>query len=173
MRCAVTGDGAGLAARSRRSVETLLVPWVMWQVFYLCYNYSAVYPVQFWAPIGITWYLTSLFMWRASVQYVGPLRHLLPLTFAAGEVATLLASCVRSCGGNVLLTPTNPSLSSYLLFPCALLIHASLPAGLLAGFTDTPSTLNGLAFLDFQRMVAFLPIFYLGMLALTPQRLAG
>jgi hypothetical protein len=34
--------------------------------------------------IGITWYLSSLFMWRGSVQYVGGLRHVLPLTFAAG-----------------------------------------------------------------------------------------
>ena len=65
-------------------VESLLVPWLMWQTFYLLYNYSAVYPVQFWSPIGITWYLSSLFMWRGSVQYLGGLRHVLPLTLAAG-----------------------------------------------------------------------------------------
>ena len=35
VRCAVSGDGAGLAARSRRAVETLLVPWLIWQIFYL------------------------------------------------------------------------------------------------------------------------------------------
>lgn len=85
MRSGVTGDGAGLAPRSRRMVENLLVPWLIWQLFYLAYNYRTTYPVQFWAPIGITWYLSSLFMWRGSVQYVGGLRHALPLTFAAGE----------------------------------------------------------------------------------------
>ena len=44
--------------------------------------------MQFWSPIGITWYLSSLFMWRASVQYAGALRHVLPLTFAAGGTHT-------------------------------------------------------------------------------------
>jgi hypothetical protein len=52
VRSGVAGDGAGLASRSRRMVESLLVPWIIWQVFYLVYNYSAVYPVQFWSPIG-------------------------------------------------------------------------------------------------------------------------
>lgn len=124
---AASGEGPGLPARSRRMVETLLVPWLIWQVFYLLYNYSGVYPVQFWSPIGITWYLTSLFMWRASVQYVARLRYALPLTLALG---------------------------------------------IGAGFTDTPNTANGLPFLDYQRFLAFMPIFYLGMLAVTAEHMA-
>ena len=53
-----------------------------------------------------------------------------------------------------------------------MLLCCALSSGLLAGFTDTPSTANGLPFLDFQRMLAFLPIFYLGMLAATPEHFA-
>jgi len=44
--------------------------------------------------------------------------------------------------------------------------------GIAVGFTETPETSNGLAFLDFQRSVAFLPVFYAGMTLATPERFA-
>ena len=37
VRCATAGDGAGLATRSRRMVESLLVPYVIWQTVFLIY----------------------------------------------------------------------------------------------------------------------------------------
>ena len=42
--------------------------------------------------------------------------------------------------------------------------------GLTSRFTETPNTANGLPFLDYQRFLAFLPIFYLGMMEVTPER---
>lgn len=121
-------DPTSLASRSRQMVETLLVPYVIWQTFYALYNYATWYPAQAWSPIGVTWYLTSLFAWRASAQYVAALRGALPLTFALG---------------------------------------------LAVGFTDTPATANGLPFLDFQRALVFAPLFYLGALEGTPERVAA
>ena len=41
-------------------------------------------------------------------------------------------------------------------------VPALFLVGLAVGFTDTPVTENGLPFLDFQRLVAFAPFFYLG-----------
>ena len=116
-RAVARGDGASLTSRSRRAVETLLVPYVIWQTFYLLYNYVDVYPVQAWSPVGVTWYLSALFAWRASVPYLARLRRRVPALFLVG---------------------------------------------LAVGFTDTPATENGLPFLDFQRLVAFAPFFYLG-----------
>ena len=116
-RAVARGDGSSLASRSRRAVQTLLVPYVIWQTFYLLYNYVDVYPVQAWSPVGVTWYLSALFAWRASVPYLARLRGRVPALFLVG---------------------------------------------LAVGFTDTPVTENGLPFLDFQRLVAFAPFFYLG-----------
>jgi len=116
-RAVARGDGSSLTSRSRRAVETLLVPYVIWQTFYLLYNYVDVYPVQAWSPVGVTWYLSALFVWRASVPYLARLRGRVPALFLVG---------------------------------------------LAVGFTDTPATENGLPFLDFQRLVAFAPFFYLG-----------
>ena len=55
----------------------------------------------------------------------------------------------------------------------AAVLPALLVAGIGVGFTETPQTQNGLAFLDFQRAVAFLPVFYFGVTSVTPERLAA
>lgn len=131
LRCATDDDGAGLAARSRRMVESLVVPYVVWQTFFLIYGTygskefepAPAHPVPFVSPVGVTWYLTALFAWRCSLQFIAKLRNVVAVTFAAG---------------------------------------------LAVGFVDTPRTENGgLPFLDYQRAVAFAPIFYVGATVLT------
>ena len=131
LRCATDDDGAGLAARSRRMVESLVVPYVVWQTFFLIYGTygskefepAPAHPVPFMSPVGVTWYLTALFAWRCSLQFIAKLRNVVAVTFAAG---------------------------------------------LAVGFVDTPRTENGgLPFLDYQRAVAFAPIFYVGATVLT------
>ena len=49
-------NGAGVNRRFRGAVESLIVPWLIWQPFYVVYNYRS-YPVQLWSPIGVAWYL--------------------------------------------------------------------------------------------------------------------
>ena len=131
LRCATDDDGTGLAARSRRMVESLVVPYVVWQTFFLIYGTygskefepAPAHPVPFVSPVGVTWYLTALFAWRCSLQFIAKLRNVVAVTFAAG---------------------------------------------LAVGFVDTPRTENGgLPFLDYQRAVAFAPIFYVGATVLT------
>ena len=131
VRCATAGDGAGLATRSRRMVESLLVPYVIWQTVFLIYGTYGTgefrpppeHPVPFVSPVGVTWYLTALFAWRCSVQFIATLRNVVAVTFIVG---------------------------------------------LAVGFVDTPQTENGgLPFLDYQRAVAFAPMFYVGATALT------
>ena len=131
VRCATAGAGAGLATRSRRMVESLLVPYVIWQTVFLIYGTYGTgefrpppeHPVPFVSPVGVTWYLTALFAWRCSVQFIATLRNVVAVTFIVG---------------------------------------------LVVGFVDTPQTENGgLPFLDFQRAVAFAPMFYVGATALT------
>ena len=97
-------------------------------------------------------------------------------------VASVRSTCRPSLPRRpLLLSP--PSLLPSSLLPSSppppfllpsLLASASVTrrAGLAAGFTETPSTANGLVFLDYQRFLAFLPIFYLGMMEVTPARLA-
>ena len=121
------GDGAGVNRRFRGAVESLIVPWLIWQPFYVVYNYRT-YPVQLWSPIGVTWYLTALFFWRVTL------------------------SALAQVNGDAILP-------------------ALLVVGVGVGFTETPQTSNGLAFLDFQRAVAFLPVFYFGVTSVTPERL--
>ena len=123
------GNGAGVNRRFRGAVESLIVPWLIWQPFYVLYNYRT-YPVQLWSPIGVTWYLTALFSWRVSLSALAQARR-------------------------------------------GAILPATLVAGVAVGFTDTPQTANGLAFLDFQRAVAFAPVFYFGMTSVTPERLAA
>jgi fucose 4-O-acetylase-like acetyltransferase len=122
------GDGVSLSKRYRGLVESLIVPWLIWQPFYVLYNYRT-YPVQLWSPIGVTWYLTALFFWRSSISILAQIKTgiLLPL-----------------------------------LFLCAIAV----------GFTETPDTSNGLAFLDFQRGIAFLPVFYVGACAISGETYA-
>lgn len=137
LRCATDDDGAGLAARSRRMVESLVVPYVVWQTFFLIYGTygskefepAPAHPVPFMSPVGVTWYLTALFAWRCSLQFIAKLRNVVAVTFAAG---------------------------------------------LAVGFVDTPRTENGgLPFLDYQRAVAFAPIFYVGATVLTEDVMRG
>lgn len=123
------GNGAGVNRRFRGAVESLIVPWLIWQPFYVVYNYRS-YPVQLWSPIGVTWYLTALFFWRVSLSALAQVRR-------------------------------------------SAILPALLVAGIGVGFTETPQTQNGLAFLDFQRAVAFLPVFYFGVTSVTPERLAA
>lgn len=123
------GDGAGVNRRFRGAVESLIVPWLIWQPFYVVYNYRS-YPVQLWSPVGVTWYLTALFFWRVSLSALAQVRR-------------------------------------------SAILPALLVAGIGVGFTETPQTQNGLAFLDFQRAVAFLPVFYFGVTSVTPERLAA
>ena len=123
------GNGAGVNRRFRGAVESLIAPWLIWQPFYVVYNYRS-YPVQLWSPIGVTWYLTALFSWRVSLSALAQARR-------------------------------------------GAILPATLVAGVAVGFTDTPQTANGLAFLDFQRAVAFAPVFYFGMTSVTPERLAA
>jgi fucose 4-O-acetylase-like acetyltransferase len=131
VRCATAGDGAGLATRSRRMIESLLVPYVIWQTVFLIYGTYGTgefrpppdHPVPFVSPVGVTWYLTALFAWRCSVQFIATLRNVVAVTFIVG---------------------------------------------LAVGFVDTPQTDNGgLPFLDYQRAVAFAPMFYVGATVLT------
>jgi hypothetical protein len=112
-------------------VESLVVPYVVWQTFFLIYGTygskefepAPAHPVPFVSPVGVTWYLTALFAWRCSLQFIAKLRNVVAVTFAAG---------------------------------------------LAVGFVDTPRTENGgLPFLDYQRAVAFAPIFYVGATVLT------
>lgn len=124
------GDGAGVNRRFRGAVESLIVPWLIWQPFYVVYNYRTTYPFQLWSPIGVTWYLTALFSWRVSLSVLAQVRR-------------------------------------------GAILPATLVTGVAVGFTDTPKTANGLAFLDFQRAVAFAPVFYFGMTSVTPERLAA
>ena len=92
LRCATDDDGAGLAARSRRMVESLVVPYVVWQTFFLIYGTygskefepAPAHPVPFVSPVGVTWYLTALFAWRCSLQFIAKLRNVVAVTFAAG-----------------------------------------------------------------------------------------
>ena len=121
------GDGAGVNRRFRGAVESLIVPWLIWQPVYVVYNYRT-YPVQLWSPIGVTWYLTALFFWRVTL------------------------SALAQVNGDAILP-------------------ALLVVGVGVGFTETPQTSNGLVFLDFQRAVAFLPVFYFGVTSVTPERL--
>jgi fucose 4-O-acetylase-like acetyltransferase len=123
------GNGAGVNRRFRGAVESLIAPWLIWQPFYVVYNYRS-YPVQLWSPIGVTWYLTALFFWRVSLSALAQVRR-------------------------------------------SAILPALLVAGIGVGFTETPQTQNGLAFLDFQRAVAFLPVFYFGVTSVTPERLAA
>ena len=118
--------GNSLSKRYRVLVESLIVPWLIWQPFYVVSNYRT-YPVQLWAPIGVTWYLTALFFWRSSI-----------LVLAQVNVKVLLPG----------------------LFVAAIAV----------GFTETPDTSNGLVFLDFQRGIAFLPVFYVGAVFVTKER---
>ena len=92
LRCATDDDGTGLAARSRRMVESLVVPYVVWQTFFLIYGTyvskefepAPAHPVPFMSPVGVTWYLTALFVWRCSLQFIAKLRNVVAVTFAAG-----------------------------------------------------------------------------------------
>jgi len=40
--------------------------------------------VPFMSPVGVTWYLTALFVWRCSLQFIAKLRNVVAVTFAAG-----------------------------------------------------------------------------------------
>ena len=79
------GNGAGVNRRFRGAVESLIVPWLIWQPFYVVYNYRS-YPVQLWSPIGVTWYLTALFFWRVSLSALAQVRRsaILPALLSPG-----------------------------------------------------------------------------------------
>lgn len=63
-----------MLARLRRSTATLLGAWVLWQALYCAVSYSDVRPLQWWAPIDVTWFLLALYIWRTSVLLVGNFR---------------------------------------------------------------------------------------------------
>uniref|UniRef100_A0A7S0WE51 Acyltransferase 3 domain-containing protein n=1 Tax=Ostreococcus mediterraneus TaxID=1486918 RepID=A0A7S0WE51_9CHLO len=121
-------SAAHLLSRVRGASSSLIGTFVGWQLFYMAILYYDVTPAQFWAPIGITWYLLALFMWRTSILVLGGLRD-----------RYILAS--------------------------------SLFMGLFVGFTDTATTANGMTFFDLQRIFAFSPYFFFGLLVVKPKYL--
>ena len=109
-----------MLARVQKSTSMLIGGWVFWQALYVAVSYSDVSPLQWWSPVGVTWFLIALWVWRNSVLLLGALRD---STIYA--IVRVLAIAV--------------------------------------GFTDTPSTKNGLAFLDWQRVCAYAIYFYAGL----------
>ena len=108
VRCATAGDGAGLATRSRRMVESLLVPYVIWQTVFLIYGTYGTgefrplpeHPVPFVSPVGVTWYLTALFAWRCSVQFIATLRNVVAATFIVGLAVGFVDTPQTENGGS-------------------------------------------------------------------------
>ncbi len=120
---------AGLMlSRVRGSTSTLLSAWALWQALYVAVSYSDVKPLQWWSPVGVTWFLLALWVWRSSVLLIGPFSDVL--------VSVIV---------------------------CAVAI--------LVGFTDTPTTTNGLTFLDWQRTCTFALYFYVGLVLMRRERL--
>ena len=95
---------AGLMlSRVRGSTSTLLSAWALWQALYVAVSYSDVKPLQWWSPVGVTWFLLALWVWRSSVLLFG----------AFSDVLVSVIVCA---------------------------------VAILVGFTDTPTTTNGLRF---------------------------
>ena len=97
-----------MLSRVRGSTSTLLSAWALWQALYVAVSYSDVKPLQWWSPVGVTWFLLALWVWRSSVLLIG----------AFSDVLVSVIVCA---------------------------------VAILVGFTDTPTTTNGLTFLDWQR----------------------
>ena len=106
----------------RHSSTNLLGGWVVWQALYVLVDYPTVRPLQWWSPVGVTWFLLALYIWRSSVLLFGGMKD--------GYIYTFVVA-----------------------------------VAILAGFTDTPVTANGLRFLDWQRMCTFALYFYIGLVA--------
>ena len=68
-------SAVNLLVRVRGAFGTLLGTYAVWQAFYVAINYYDVAPLQWWAPVGVMWYLLALFFWRMSVLVVGGLRN--------------------------------------------------------------------------------------------------
>lgn len=117
-----------LLSRVRGASSSLVGTFVGWQLFYMTVLYYDVTPAQFWAPIGITWYLLALFMWRMSILVLGALKDRYILAF-------------------------------------------SVFMGLFVGFTDTAATASGEYFLEIQRIFAYSPYFFFGLLVVKPKHL--
>ena len=106
----------------RHSSTSLLGGWVVWQALYVLVDYPTVRPLQWWSPVGVTWFLLALYIWRSSVLLFGGMKDGFIYTFV-------------------------------------------IAVAVLAGFTDTPVTANGLRFLDWQRTCTFGLYFYVGLVA--------
>jgi len=60
--------------KMRQSTSTLIGGWVLWQALYVLVVYPTVRPLQWWAPIGVTWFLLALYIWRSSVLLFGGMK---------------------------------------------------------------------------------------------------
>ena len=68
-------SAVNLLVRVRGAFGALLGTYAVWQAFYVAINYYDVAPLQWWAPVGVMWYLLALFFWRMSVLVLGGLRN--------------------------------------------------------------------------------------------------
>jgi len=110
-----------MLTRVRQSTAALIGAWVLWQALYCVLEYAETRPLQWWAPIDVTWFLLALWIWRNSILLFGGMRDGVMYSF---------------------------------LFGLAIVV----------GFTDTPTTSNGLVFLDWQRVCTYSLYFYSGAL---------
>lgn len=117
-----------MLARVRQSTGSLIGAWVLWQALYCVLEYAETRPLQWWAPIDVTWFLLALWIWRNSVLLFGGMRD--------GVIYAVV------CG-----------------------------LAIAVGFTDTPTTANGLVFLDWQRVCTYSLYFYSGALLVQREHL--
>jgi len=68
-------SAVNLLMRVRGAFGTLLGTYAAWQAFYVGINFYDVAPLQWWAPVGVMWYLLALFFWRMSVLVLGGVRN--------------------------------------------------------------------------------------------------
>lgn len=65
---------AGMLSRVRKSTGALIGAWVLWQAIYIATEYVDVRPLQWWAPLNVTWFLLALWIWRNSILLIGGMK---------------------------------------------------------------------------------------------------
>lgn len=75
-------SAANTLHRIREAGTQLLGTYCVWQLVYMLINYYDVTPVQWWSPIGVTWYLLALYLWRNSILVYAALKDLVIVVVA-------------------------------------------------------------------------------------------